>query len=313
LITVAALSPALDMTYVVDDLVLGKPHRPTSVIRVAGGKALNSARAAARLGGSVVAVPVLGGHLGGMVASLLEADGVAASVVAAPEETRICVSIASEAAGSLTEIYEHPVPLAPDVWARALEAISENLTPGSWLSISGGLPPGSGTGLVSLVEIARDRGALVALDTHGAALESVLGSGALSLLKVNREEAAEALGVVVDVADMPLASLVGGLRDRTGSSVVVTDGAAGSLAADASGMWRVTLPPSAAAFGSHPVGSGDSYLGALLAGLDAGASLPDAVALAAGAATANALAPGAAVFDAAVARALAAQVEVVRA
>ncbi|BDZ49786.1 hypothetical protein GCM10025867_20270 [Frondihabitans sucicola] len=92
--------------------------------------------------------------------------------------------------------------------------------------------------------------------------------------------------------------------------MVVTDGAAGSLAADASGAWRVALPASAGAFGSYPVGSGDSYLGGLLAALDDGAGLPSAVALAAGAATANALVPGAAVFDAGRARALAALVEV---
>lgn len=307
MITVVALSPALDITYEVDELVLGRPHRPTTVVRVAGGKALNAARAAARLGAAVTAVPVLGGHVGGLVESLLAADGVSARVVDGGVETRMCVTVASAVTGSLTEIYEHPVELSPAVWQEALEVALSGVVPGSWVSVSGGLPAGAGDGLVALVEGAASRGARVALDTHGAALTSVLRSGALGLVKVNREEAAEALGVD---DSLPLEELVGGLRERAGCSVVVTDGADGSLAADASGMWRIALPASAGAFGAYPVGSGDSYLGGLLAALDAGAELPAAVALAAGAASANALVAGAGVFAADRARALAALVEV---
>lgn len=310
MITVAALSPALDMTYVVEDLLLGRPHRPTSVVRVAGGKALNSARAAARLGASVTAIPVLGGQIGALVANLLEAEGVAAQVVDGDAETRMCVTVASEATGSLTEIYENPVPLSSEVWESALEVVLASVSAGSWLSISGGLPAGAGDGLVALVSGAAARGARVALDTHGDALLSVLDGGALGLLKVNRDEAAEALQTAPSI---PLAELVEGLRARAGCPVVVTDGAAGSLASDASGSWRVTLPSSAGAFGAYPVGSGDSYLGGLLAALDGGADLPSAVALAAGAASANALEPGAAVFDPARARDLAGRVEVARA
>jgi 1-phosphofructokinase family hexose kinase len=316
MITVAALSPALDMTYVVDELVLGRPHRPTSVVRVAGGKALNSARAAARLGADVTAVPVLGGHIGSLVSSLLQSDGVRSVRVTGAAETRICVTVASEADASLTEVYEHPVPLTRSEWAALVTVLDSSARPGSWVSISGGLPPGAETGLLEIARLVRSRGARLALDTHGSALSAVLDatavlgpSAAVALLKVNREEAAEALSVPPTTE---LSALVECLRFRTGGRVVVTDGAAGSLAADDSGPWQVRLP-SAEAFGAHPVGSGDSYLGGLLAALDAGADLPSAVALAAGAAAANALVPGAAVFDATVARSLAARVEVTRA
>ena len=43
MITVAGLSPSLDLTYLVDSLRLGAIHRPTAVVRCAGGKALNMA------------------------------------------------------------------------------------------------------------------------------------------------------------------------------------------------------------------------------------------------------------------------------
>ena len=42
MITVAGLTPSVDLTYVVDHLELGRIHRPTEVVRRAGGKPLNS-------------------------------------------------------------------------------------------------------------------------------------------------------------------------------------------------------------------------------------------------------------------------------
>ena len=120
MIVVAALSPALDTTYVVDELVPGRPHRPALVRRVAGGKALNMARAASSLGAEVRAVPVLGGRIGDLVAELLRADGVAAAPVADDAETRVCVSPAPSSfvasmrlSGALrTSSFEPASPLA---------------------------------------------------------------------------------------------------------------------------------------------------------------------------------------------------------
>ena len=54
-----------------------------------------------------------------------------------------------------------------------------------------------------------------------------------------------------------------------------------------------TLRAAPPRLGAYPVGSGDAALGGFLAALDAGASWPDALARAAGAAAANAQVPGA--------------------
>ena len=62
--------------------------------------------------------------------------------------------------------------------------------------------------------------------------------------------------------------------------------------------------------GRYPVGSGDALLGGLLAGLDRDDPWPDAIALALGAATANAEIPGAGHLDPNRARALAAGAEI---
>ncbi|ROS52672.1 1-phosphofructokinase family hexose kinase [Frigoribacterium sp. PhB24] len=294
MIVVAAFSPSLDTAYVVDDLVLGHPHRPSLVRRVAGGKALNMARAASSLGAEVTAVPVLGGRIGDLVAELLRADGVDAVPVPDDVATRVCVSIGSDSTGDLTEVYEHAVPVSDVVVDAVLDSLRAALVPGAWLSVSGSMPPDAGDDLVTrLADLARASSSRFALDTHGEPLRRLLAAGtAIDLLKINREEARVALGAPADAA---LGSLVDALRVRTRGAVVVTDGAAGSLAADDTGRWSVALPTTA---GHHPVGSGDSFLGALVAGLDDGRPLEQALAAATGAGAANAEVPGAAVFDA---------------
>ena len=306
MIVVAAFSPALDTTYEVDELVLGAPHRPTTVVRVAGGKALNMARAASRLGADVVAVPVLGGQLGDLVDELLRAEGVRARAVRTEIGTRVCVSVASTAAGTLTELYEHPVPVPEAAVDAVLAVVADELRAGAWLSVSGGMPRDARPGLLAaLARTADAAGASLALDTHGPALREVLDARVpVALLKVNRAEAAGALGLP-EATD--LGELVSGLLTLTGGAVVVTDGVDGALAADGTGRWHAGLP---AVAGGQPVGSGDSFLGGLVAALDAGAGLQEALATATGAAAANAEVPGAGAFAAERARELAGLVRV---
>ena len=65
---------------------------------------------------------------------------------------------------------------------------------------------------------------------------------------------------------------------------MVTDGEAGSAAVSREGGWRVPPPPR----GRYPVGSGDAFLGGLLAALVQEQPLPDALAQASAAGAANA-------------------------
>ena len=57
-----AANPSIDRLYEVDRFVPGEIHRPPRNVAVAGGKGLNAARAAATLGGSVIAVGIVAGR-----------------------------------------------------------------------------------------------------------------------------------------------------------------------------------------------------------------------------------------------------------
>ena len=301
MITVAGLAPSVDLTYLVDHLELGRIHRPTASVRCAGGKPLNLARAAASLGADVSVVAVLGGWTGDWLAAELARLEITVRSVATPALSRTCVSISAADADELTEVYEYAEPIPDDVWADLLAAVAAELAqrPG-WLAISGGPPRGlARTALAELAGLAHAAGCRIAADTHGPSLAPLLDARP-ELVKINRAEAAEVVGIASAGSLVAMAKLV---QERTGGTVVLTDGAAGSLGLDASG--RVFEIPAPDLRGRFPVGSGDAYLGGLLTALDRGDDLAAALRLGTAAGVANAQIPGPGHFDLALVRKLA--------
>ena len=118
-----ALNAAIDRIVSVPQLEPGRIHRPVERAVVPGGKAANTVRAARHLGlpGSLVAV--LGGHAGGWYRDAVAAAGIPLFAVEVGSETRTCLSILDESAGTLTELYEAGVTLRPDDWP-AVEAVT---------------------------------------------------------------------------------------------------------------------------------------------------------------------------------------------
>lgn len=319
-----ALSPSIDVTYLVPRLAPGTIHRLPQVYRVPGGKGFNVARAAHTLGADVVAAGVLGGDSGAWLLAMLARTGIRIAPVTGARPTRTCVSIADSSAGELTEFYEPAPPITPRAWADLLATVTRVCEEQpSWVSLSGSLPPGPvPEALGDLVAAAKGAGARVAIDTHSTALAAAAGAGA-DLLKVNVEEAAAVLGLGPGTgypatgvgppgAAAPTRPDPGGLAAEllTASPgadlAIVTAGVDGAVVAARDGTaLRLTLD----VHGEYPIGSGDSFLGGLLTAL---AVEPDdleaAARLAVGAGAANALTPGAGVLDAATARRLAEQV-----
>jgi 1-phosphofructokinase family hexose kinase len=304
-ITLLALGPSVDVTYLVDEFFEGGTFRPSAVFRAAGGKAVNAARAAVTMGADVAVLAPLGGASGRFVLDDAVAGGLHLVPVWASAETRTCISISSAASGLLTELYERPSAITGHELALLHEVAHGLLAerPG-WFAVSGGIPASVPVGdLAALVELAHSHGHRVAIDSHGPALAAALEARP-ELLKINRAEAAEALGIGPEADAFGMAER---LRAVTGGTVVITDGVAGSYAVDERGRHRAEW---CGDFGRYAVGSGDSYLGGLLASLDAGGTLADSLRLAAGCATANALVPGAGRFAEVDARAIADQVVV---
>lgn len=279
MIVCLALSASVDVTYEVPALQLGGISRPTSVTRVAGGKALNVARVAHALGAGVRVVAALGGSSGEWIARELAAEGVDATIIPIAATTRTCTSIVETESASTTstDIYEPTTPLTVAEWEAVAAATSAD--PGDWVSVSGSLP--SGVDPEALAVFLGSLGAHIIVDSSGEGLRALVGCA--DVVKVNLHEAEELLGMPLGTA----AEACDQLYERYGVQSIVTDGVRGGAALTTEGAIELAVP---ARLGRFPVGSGDAFLGGLLATLDRGWRV--ALEAASDAAMRNALVPG---------------------
>ena len=295
MIVCVAPSPSIDRLFKVERLRPGEIHRPTQFVRVAGGKGLNAARAAAALGADVRAVALLGGHAGRWIADELDRTGLPLVASWCAGETRTCLSVADTESGSLTEFYEQNAAVSAEEWEAFTNAVQNASAASAWTTVSGSLPPGAPADGYEQLAAASAR---VAVDT------TALAAARPALVKVNAGEAAaltelkiESVGEAVDAAQA-LRRRIGG----DGHAAAVTRGRGGAVLAAPDGtIWQGSL----AADARYPVGSGDAFLAGLVTTLDGGDGWPEALATALGAAAANAEIAGPGLLDAARARELA--------
>jgi fructose-1-phosphate kinase PfkB-like protein len=316
---------SLDQTVAVPRLRVGTIHRVPEVLRLAGGKGGNVARALAILGGEPLLCGFAGGPVGRLVEANLVRDGVPHRLVATAGETRICFSVADDASGEQTEFYEAGSAVTVNEVAALLAAVEACLADQRWVVITGSLPPGAPDDLyATLIERAHRAGARTLLDAKGRALAAGLEAGP-DVLKINRAELADHVGrelatpVMVAMAaaevvglpsDPPPVAGFQGASPRDGRparapGAVITLGAAGAVVAGVDGWWRVMAPPGAA---RSPVGSGDSAAAGVVLGLERGLGLREAARLGVAAGTANARHLGGARFTRGEAEAILAEV-----
>ena len=301
-------NPSIDRLYEVERLAPGAIHRPELVVARPGGKGLNAARAAALLGGRVTAIGIIGGRAGDWIEGQLAALGIDAPMARSAGETRTCVSILDRSSEALTEVYEQGETIEPAAWEALELLLARELDRGDVgaLAVSGSLPPGApADGYARIARIAATRFVPVLADAYGPALAAVLAERP-AVLKVNAAEAGEAAGLTVDDPRVAVTA-ARSLRDRGAGAVVVTLGAAGAVAVEATAEVRL-VPPDVR--GAYPVGSGDAFLAGLAVALVAGVPFVEAARRGMAAGIANALLPGSGDLDPAVAERLADEVRV---
>ncbi|ADB34881.1 1-phosphofructokinase [Kribbella flavida DSM 17836] len=246
MIGTVTLNLALDVTYAVDELVVGGSHRVTEVRQRAGGKGVNVARVAATLGHPVLALGFVGGLTGELVAGELFDAGLTALLTPIAGETRRTVAVVNGSDGDAT-IFNEPGPtVSDDEW----RAFHDRMPWGRLevLACSGSLPPGLPADAYAEIAVrARHHDVLSVVDAGGEALLAAARAGAV--VRANAAELREALGEV-DVPD--------GARHLVGlgaTAAVITDGARGMVAASNKGVWRADPVEQVA---GNPTGAGDA-------------------------------------------------------
>ena len=296
MILCVAGNPAIDKLFEIDRVDLGEIHRPLEFVKRPGGKGLNVACAAGRLGAEVTVSGLLGGHAGRWIEEQLVNEPVQGSFVWTSVETRSSLSVADRKTRSLTEFYEESPRIDVTDWEALVANVGDLIGRAHWMTVSGTLPPGAPVdGYASMIRAAHAAGVPVALDTRGETLAHSLRERP-TVVKVNSSEAAEVLGASVHDPASALAAcvrireLIGG----EGHAAGVTLGTDGAVIVDPKGDgYFLTLN----VVGAYPVGSGDAFLAGLASGLAQGSRWSDAGRLAVGTAAANAEVAGAGVLD----------------
>jgi tagatose 6-phosphate kinase len=263
MITTVTMNASLDKLYKVGRLRDGTVMRVSEVSNTAGGKGLNVAKVAALLGEKVAATGFVGGFNGAHVRSLLAGTGVEDAFVDSGVETRACINVIDGETGSSTEFLEPGPAVAPERYEEFIGRYRALIANSNAVTISGSLPSDAPDGFYGrLVEIARDAGAPVILDTSGMLLREGVAS-CPTLVKPNREELAALTGRE-HASEAKIIETMRGLLNNGLPSVAVSLGAEGCLYACGEGVFKGSVPGVKAV---NPVGCGDSMVAAFAVGM----------------------------------------------
>lgn len=261
------------------DLITPVPKLPArgetivgeSYVVVAGGKGANQALAAAYGSGAGAQVAMIGtvgaDAWGETVLTHLRAAGVDLSLVAKGREPTACGFISVDGQGQ-TQITVSP---GANMETRAHQLEQRAPGQGDWLLLQMEVPLDENWRALALAKKAGARCVLncaPAMPVDGAVLDN------LDILVVNELEA-ELIGRVRQVQSKNPLKIAAELARLHKLICIVTLGEVGSLAVEASGRtWRIGAMPVDAV---DTTGAGDAYVGYLVAALDRGAPLADAM------------------------------------
>jgi 1-phosphofructokinase family hexose kinase/ketose-bisphosphate aldolase len=260
------LNPAIDVTYRIPALLVDDVVRVRQVSARAGGKGVNVAAVAGSLGAQTWALVLTGGRSGAELIEGMADLGLQTLAVDALADVRRTVAVVADD-GTTTSLQEpgHEVRDPERLSGMVLDAIEQLLVAGvRAVAVSGSLPPRCPLDLLpQVVDRCRRAGVPVVVDTSGAALASVVASGAV--LTPNRAELADLTGRALgDEADVVAAAE--SLVAAGASAVLVTLGRDGIVGVTADAAWAARPPR---AVEGNPTGAGDAAVAALLTHLAA--------------------------------------------
>ncbi len=265
MILTVTMNTSVDITYVMETLKTDAVNRVSDVRKAAGGKGLNVTRVLKQTGEDVTASGLVGGTTGSFIKKELAGQGIPCRFLETGVESRNNISILH--GGTDMEILEKGNPVGPETADAFADLYKGLLEDADIVTISGSLPPGLPPDYYGrLVKIAAEKGKKVLLDTSGVSLKEALACEAKPfLIKPNEDELEALTGSKVDPEDAAgLRKLLRHPLLENIPMVMVSLGAAGALVRCDDQIFRALVPRVPAV---NPIGSGDSVIAGLAAGL----------------------------------------------
>jgi 6-phosphofructokinase 2 len=289
-IVTLTMNPSLDKSAHIDHVKHDTKLRCHTVRSDPGGGGLNVSRATAKLGGESTAVYLSGGFEGDKLNALLERESILLKPVSIGSSIRENLTILED--GS-SQQFRFGMP-GPEVSREELDMVYELLE--SMLDLetilvaSGSLPESVPSDFYATIgNLAESRKALFITDTSGSALEKVLATGTLFLIKPNLRELAQLTGKKVLEQPQIRDAALQLVNDGRVKNIVVSLGAGGAYLINSNTTIKYDSPVVPV---DSRIGAGDSMIAGITLSLAGGKNLEDAVRLGVAAGAAAVMTPG---------------------
>lgn len=259
-ITAVCMNPAFDKTVTVDALAVGHVNRVRESRVDMGGKGVNVAVVARRLGLDAQCIGCMGEDGAQRFAAMMDAEGIRHRFLTVPGTLRTNMKIVSLDGSGVTELNEPGAAVEGENLERFFTLAKEEARRSDMVAVTGSLPPGCPEGTYR--ELMRAMEAKCILDVGGR--ELMLGVEARPMLiKPNIHELEAALGVRLH-SRQEIAEAARALIRRGAGHALVSMGGDGAMLVTADKAYYAPCIPVEA---KSTVGAGDAMVGGVLKGL----------------------------------------------
>ena len=273
MIYTVTLNPARDRTVVIPDFAAGKVNRIKSFRDDPGGKGINVSKVVKSLGGSTVAMGILGGSTGEYIKKSLDFMGIDNDFVYVDHDTRTNIKVFDDVNHVTTDINEAGAPVSEKTLGDVLGRILEKAKKGDIVVFAGKIPTGAPSDLLySWISALKENGVLTVLDADSKTLKEGV-KAAPFMIKPNEIELGELLDEKLDSLEKIYAGAKRVIQENGVSFVAVSMGADGAMFVTETNAYRAKGLKIEA---KSTVGAGDAMAAALAYGLDSGMDEMDA-------------------------------------
>ena len=280
MIYTVTFNPSIDYVMFVDDFKIDGLNRAQDTNKFAGGKGINVSRVLKTLGVDSTALGFAGGFPGDFIAQTLKDSNIHTDFIQVDEDTRINVKLKT---GQETEVNAQGPNVTEAQFQSLLNQIKETSDKDTVI-VAGSVPKSiPSDAYAQIAKITRQTGAQLVVDAEKDLVETVLEYQPL-FIKPNKDE----LEVMFNTSvknDEDVIKYAKQILEKGAQSVIVSLGGDGAIYVDHQQSIKAVNPKGEVI---NTVGSGDSTVAGMVAGLATGLSVQDAFkqAVASGTATA---------------------------
>lgn len=263
MITTICLNPCFDRAVEMESLKLGEVNRIREVREDMGGKGINVAVVAKRLGLDVQCIGTMGERGAEQLATMMDAEGLEHHFLRTPGRVRANLKLVIKNEKGITELNEAGSTLREEDLKAFFDLAKEKTKDSDLVVLTGSLPPGCPRGTYRDLILSLE-GKKCILDTEGHELEMAAKGAHPFLIKPNLREMETTLGLELrtmrSIRDAALLFIRLGVEHA-----VVSMGAMGAMYVDSR---RTLFAPALRVTSKSHIGAGDAMLGGMLLGYE---------------------------------------------